>query len=461
MIAVQEVAVFADGANALTGLAQALGNYTPYIATNNDGRGIAPGLPGQDRHDRLRPAACSAPSEIYNDLAARARATSARGKLFDRAPFELDIKKGDIALDGAEQPLRVAVARERVPDLGGRVRPPAGRGFQAAGKNVLVAGDLNDFEFSAALGALTQGSVLANLWGKAPAGLAYSYKFNGHLQTLDHILVTAGLDSRVTDMRYVHFDNDVLRAQRENPYAPDTTDGTGISDHDPPVVTFELRADEHERPGHDHRHRARDAVADARHDRPARPVRPGRRHRLHDHDGRDRHLDRRGRRAERDRPELQRHRPARQRHARARARRCRSAPTAARSRRCGPTTARSRWRRGTRRSRSRTVQLGFKQTIGATEGLRTGSLLQDADVHAVDDEPVSHQRPLQLEGRPRAGPRRLKAGDGVSDQSRQMTNEQACPFDRRLNARESALTRRKVNANIEMLHLAGPEERGR
>ena len=44
VIAVQEVAVFADGANALTGLAAALGNYTPYIATNNDGRGVAPGF---------------------------------------------------------------------------------------------------------------------------------------------------------------------------------------------------------------------------------------------------------------------------------------------------------------------------------------------------------------------------------------------------------------------------------
>ena len=44
VVAMQEVAVFADGANALTGLAQALGNYTGYITTNNDGRGIATGF---------------------------------------------------------------------------------------------------------------------------------------------------------------------------------------------------------------------------------------------------------------------------------------------------------------------------------------------------------------------------------------------------------------------------------
>ena len=44
VVAVQEVAVFADGANALTGLAAALGNYTGYITTNNDERGIATGF---------------------------------------------------------------------------------------------------------------------------------------------------------------------------------------------------------------------------------------------------------------------------------------------------------------------------------------------------------------------------------------------------------------------------------
>jgi len=98
---------------------------------------------------------------------------------------------------------------------------------------VLVAGVLNDFEFSSTLSTLTSGNVLANLWSKAPAGEAYSYKFNGHLQTLDYIAVTAGLESRVTDFRYVHFDNDY--------YERPEGDGTGISDHDPPVVTFELQ----------------------------------------------------------------------------------------------------------------------------------------------------------------------------------------------------------------------------
>ena len=68
--------------------------------------------------------------------------------------------------------------------------------MQEAGKNVLVAGDLNDFEFSGDARAARPGDCSRTL-GQAPAGLAYSYEFNGHLQILDHILVTAGLKSRV------------------------------------------------------------------------------------------------------------------------------------------------------------------------------------------------------------------------------------------------------------------------
>ena len=96
VVAMQEVAVFADGANALTGLAQALGNYTGYITTNNDGRGIATGFLVKDGTTatngrligdavKLGPWTSSSVCDLYP------------GKLFDRAPYALDIKKGDLA----------------------------------------------------------------------------------------------------------------------------------------------------------------------------------------------------------------------------------------------------------------------------------------------------------------------------------------------------------------------------
>ncbi len=228
VVAVQEVAVFADGANALTGLAAALGNYTGYITTNNDGRGIATGFLVKNgvtaSNGRLIGKDAPSPwgSSTVCDLHP--------GPLFDRAPYALDLRKGDLsftamsnhwASQSHETICRTEEAkyvRERTAEL------------QAQGRNVLVAGDLNDFEFSTPLGELTQGGLLTNLWFDAPAGEAYSYKFNGHLQTLDHIVVTAGLKSRLLDFRYVHFDNDV--------YERTPTDGTGISDHDPPLATF-------------------------------------------------------------------------------------------------------------------------------------------------------------------------------------------------------------------------------
>ena len=36
----------------------------------------------------------------------------------------------------------------------------------------------------------------------------YSFAFQGKPQTLDHVLLTRGLQSKVGDFRYAHFDND-------------------------------------------------------------------------------------------------------------------------------------------------------------------------------------------------------------------------------------------------------------
>ena len=228
VVAVQEVAVFADGANALTGLATALGNYTGYITTNNDGRGIATGFLVKNgttaTNGRLLGKNAPSPwgSSSVCDLHP--------GPLFDRAPYAIDLSKGDLSFTAmsnhwASQSHETICRTEEAK----YVRTQAST-LQQQGRNVLVAGDLNDFEFSTPLAELTQGGLLTNLWYDAPAGEAYSYKFNGHLQTLDHIVVSAGLKSRLLDFRDAHFDNDV--------YERTPTDGTGISDHDPPLATF-------------------------------------------------------------------------------------------------------------------------------------------------------------------------------------------------------------------------------
>jgi predicted extracellular nuclease len=103
---------------------------------------------------------------------------------------------------------------------------------EAAGKEAVVVGDLNSFEDQIALDVLQDGTTtLVNLWGTAPDQERYSFQFNGLLQTLDHILVTDGMQGHVVDFIYAHFDNDYY--DRNDP-----TDGHKVSDHDPPVVTL-------------------------------------------------------------------------------------------------------------------------------------------------------------------------------------------------------------------------------
>jgi uncharacterized protein len=107
------------------------------------------------------------------------------------------------------------------------------------GRQVMVVGDLNDFEDSTALTQHLVGpdgqlpNTLANLWPEAPADKRYSFQFDGQLQTLDHVFLTDGLHAGVRDVRYVHFDNDYFERD-------ETRTAAGVSDHDPPLVTIAL-----------------------------------------------------------------------------------------------------------------------------------------------------------------------------------------------------------------------------
>ena len=75
----------------------------------------------------------------------------------------------------------------------------AAAALEAAGRQVMVIGDLNDFEDSPALtqNLVAPGVTLQNLWSEAPADNRYSFQFDGQLQTLDHIFVTDGLHAAV------------------------------------------------------------------------------------------------------------------------------------------------------------------------------------------------------------------------------------------------------------------------
>ncbi|MFD5000871.1 endonuclease/exonuclease/phosphatase family protein [Streptomyces buecherae] len=85
--------------------------------------------------------------------------------------------------------------------------------------SVVVAGDINDFQFSPALGALTDGGVLTDLVNKLPKRERYGYVYNGNSQVLDHILTSKG--ARRAEYDIVHVNAEFADQ---------------ASDHDPQVV---------------------------------------------------------------------------------------------------------------------------------------------------------------------------------------------------------------------------------
>ncbi|HEY7042842.1 MAG TPA: lamin tail domain-containing protein [Nocardioidaceae bacterium] len=95
-----------------------------------------------------------------------------------------------------------------------------------ADANVVVLGDLNDFEYSDSVTALTEdGALLDDLPATLPDAERYTYDFEGNSQVLDHILLSSGASTQ-------GFDYDVVHVNAEfNDQA---------SDHDPQVVDLHL-----------------------------------------------------------------------------------------------------------------------------------------------------------------------------------------------------------------------------
>lgn len=91
--------------------------------------------------------------------------------------------------------------------------------------NIVVAGDLNDFQFSNPLETL-EGGVLNNLIETLPLNEQYTYNFEGNAQALDHILVSDNLlDNAAAQVDVVHINSEFADQ---------------VSDHDPLVSRFTL-----------------------------------------------------------------------------------------------------------------------------------------------------------------------------------------------------------------------------
>lgn len=100
--------------------------------------------------------------------------------------------------------------------------------------NIVVAGDLNEFEFEEPLAALEFGNVrgrgraeLFNLTDELPRDERYSFIFEGNSQSLDHILVSRSL-RREAEFDAVHVNSEFADVPER------------ASDHDPLLARIEL-----------------------------------------------------------------------------------------------------------------------------------------------------------------------------------------------------------------------------
>jgi hypothetical protein len=91
---------------------------------------------------------------------------------------------------------------------------------------IIVLGDLNDFEFSAAVTTLKAGGILQDLVESLPANERYTYIFEGNSQVLDHTLMSPELmNHAVPEYDIVHINSEFT---------------TQLSDHEPAVARVNL-----------------------------------------------------------------------------------------------------------------------------------------------------------------------------------------------------------------------------
>jgi hypothetical protein len=110
--------------------------------------------------------------------------------------------------------------------------------FSTTVPNVIVMGDLNDFEDSPPLEALYASGNLTNTWYTIPQENRYSYIYKGASQILDHILISPALLDDLVAVAPLHYNADYPFA-----YSLDPTVVWGTSDHDQVAATFAVALD--------------------------------------------------------------------------------------------------------------------------------------------------------------------------------------------------------------------------
>ncbi|MFH7245032.1 MAG: endonuclease/exonuclease/phosphatase family protein [Spirulina sp.] len=146
-------------------------------------------------------------------------------------------KGGSAPILGVQQPFE---ARQEDPTVNGSVderqaQSEAVQGYVNAllgsdpAANVMVLGDLNEFEFVSPVADLARNTGLINLTETLPEDERYTFIFQGNSQAIDHILVSQGLAATA--------EYDIVHVNTEFAVTPQQA-----SDHDPILSRFTIAA---------------------------------------------------------------------------------------------------------------------------------------------------------------------------------------------------------------------------
>ena len=142
----------------------------------------------------------------------------------------LNSKGGDQPLFGKNQPPLLKSEAERI-ELATMINNFIQAGIEKnPDLHVIVAGDMNDFEFTPTLAAL-KGGILTNMVEKVPAGERFSYYYQGNNQVLDHVLVTNNLANK-TAIDMIHINANYMDIHGR------------ASDHDPILIQVDFNDSE-------------------------------------------------------------------------------------------------------------------------------------------------------------------------------------------------------------------------
>lgn len=139
----------------------------------------------------------------------------------------LNSKRGDQALFGKHQPPQLLSESQRIKQaslINDFVKEIVTDNPE---ENIIVLGDMNDFEFSTPLKTL-KGQELTNMIDMVPENERYTYVFQGNSQVLDHILVSNHLAEQ-TDIDILHVNADFTPMHGR------------ASDHDPVLAQIDLK----------------------------------------------------------------------------------------------------------------------------------------------------------------------------------------------------------------------------